>query len=109
MVMRFRSDGFALPRSAFERDVPPGGKSRVFGTAAIACGFQAYRQPPGTAALRSESSFLRRAFLGEHWDYLVKPREGALTLKVTTSPFDDFAVGAAAWLEFEPRQMAAIA
>jgi iron(III) transport system ATP-binding protein len=52
---------------------------------------------------------LERAFLGEHWDYVVKPREGALTLKVTTSPLDDFPIGAAAWLEFEPRQMASIA
>jgi iron(III) transport system ATP-binding protein len=52
---------------------------------------------------------LERAFLGEHWDYVVKPREGAMTLKVTTSPLDDFAVGAAAWLEFEPRHMASIA
>jgi iron(III) transport system ATP-binding protein len=49
-----------------------------------------------------------RAFLGEHWDYIVKPRDGALTLKVTTSPLDDFPIGATAWLEFEPRQMASI-
>jgi iron(III) transport system ATP-binding protein len=46
--------------------------------------------------------------LGEHWDYIVKPRDGALTLKVTTSPLDDFPIGATAWLEFEPRQMASI-
>ena len=38
-----------------------------------------------------------------------RPREGALTLRVTTSPMDDFPVGATAWLEFEPRQMALIA
>ena len=52
---------------------------------------------------------LERAFLGEHWDYVVKPRESAMTLRVTTSPMDDFPVGASAWLEFEPRQMALIA
>jgi len=46
---------------------------------------------------------------GEHWDYLVRPREGAVPLRVTTSPLDDIAVGASAWLEFEPRQMALIA
>jgi len=39
---------------------------------------------------------------------VVKPSEGASTLRVTTSPMDDFAVGATAWLEFEPRQMALI-
>jgi iron(III) transport system ATP-binding protein len=52
---------------------------------------------------------VERAFLGEHWDYVVRPRESALTLRVTTSPMDDFAIGASAWLEFEPRQMALIA
>jgi iron(III) transport system ATP-binding protein len=52
---------------------------------------------------------LERAFLGERWDYLVRPREGASSLRVTTSPMDDFPVGAAAWLEFEPRQMALVA
>jgi hypothetical protein len=52
---------------------------------------------------------LERAFLGEHWDYVVKPREGTSPLRVTASPMDDFPVGAAAWLEFEPRQMALIA
>jgi iron(III) transport system ATP-binding protein len=51
---------------------------------------------------------VERAFLGEHWDYIVKPRDGALTLRVTTSPLDDFPVGATAWLQFEPRQMASI-
>ena len=41
-------------------------------------------------------------------NYVVRPREGALQLRVMTSPLDDFPVGAAAWLEFEPRQMALI-
>jgi iron(III) transport system ATP-binding protein len=39
----------------------------------------------------------------------VRPREGSLQLRVTTSPMDDFPIGAMAWLEFEPRQMASIA
>jgi iron(III) transport system ATP-binding protein len=39
---------------------------------------------------------------------VVKPREGAMTLRVTTSPMNDLPIGAAAWLEFEPRQMALI-
>jgi iron(III) transport system ATP-binding protein len=51
---------------------------------------------------------VERAYLGEHWDYVVRPRESALTLRVTTSPMDDFPIGASAWLEFEPRQMALI-
>jgi iron(III) transport system ATP-binding protein len=101
-------DGFALPRSAFERDVPSQGKA-VF---SVRPHSMRLSSAPSTARDGCTSIgviVLERAFLGEHWDYVVKSREGALTLKVTTSPLDDFAVGAAAWLEFEPRHMASIA
>ena len=101
-------DGFALPRSAFERDVPAQGKA-VFSVRPHS--MRLSEAPP--AANNGESAvgvvIVERAFLGEHWDYVVKPREGAMTLRVTTSPMDDFPVGANAWLEFEPRQMALIA
>jgi ABC-type Fe3+/spermidine/putrescine transport system ATPase subunit len=100
-------DGFALPRAAFERDVPSQGKA-VFSVRP-----HSMRLSSAPSAARDGRTsigviVLERAFLGEHWDYVVKPREGALTLKVTTSPLDDFPIGAAAWLEFEPRQMASI-
>ena len=52
---------------------------------------------------------VERAYLGELWDYVVRPRDGALQLRVMASPMDDIPVGASAWLKFEPRQMALIA
>jgi iron(III) transport system ATP-binding protein len=100
-------DGFALPRSAFERDVPSEGKV-VF---SVRPHSMRLSDVPSTARDGCTSIgviVVERAFLGEHWDYIVKPRDGALTLKVTTSPLDDFPIGATAWLEFEPRQMASI-
>jgi len=100
-------DGFALPRSAFERDVPSEGKV-VF---SVRPHSMRLSDMPSTARDGCTSIgviVVERAFLGEHWDYIVRPREGALTLKVTTNPLDDFPIGAAAWLEFEPRQMASI-
>jgi ABC-type Fe3+/spermidine/putrescine transport system ATPase subunit len=100
-------DGFALPRSAFERDVPSVGKV-VF---SVRPHSMRLSDVPSTARDGCTSIgviVVERAFLGEHWDYIVKPRNGALTLKVTTSPMDDFPIGAAVWLEFEPRQMASI-
>jgi ABC-type Fe3+/spermidine/putrescine transport system ATPase subunit len=100
-------DGFALPRAAFGRDVPAGGNA-VFSVRPHS--MRLSNAPP--AARNGFSSVgvvvLQRAFLGEHWDYVVRPREGTLPLRVTTSPIDDFPVGAAAWLELEPRQMALI-
>jgi ABC-type Fe3+/spermidine/putrescine transport system ATPase subunit len=100
-------DGFALPRSAFERDVPSKGKV-VF---SVRPHSMRLSDMPSTARDGCTSIgviVVERAFLGEHWDYIVKPRDGALTLKVTTAPLDDFPIGATAWLEFEPRQMVSI-
>jgi ABC-type Fe3+/spermidine/putrescine transport system ATPase subunit len=101
-------DGFALPRAGFEHEVPSGTKA-VFSVRP-----HSMRLSEAAPAARSGCAsvgvvVVERAFLGEHWDYVVRPRESALTLRVTTSPMDDFAVGATAWLEFEPRQMALIA
>lgn len=101
-------DGFALPHAAFERDMPSGGKT-VFSVRPHS--MRLSEAPP--AARDGCTSVgvivLERAFLGEHWDYVVRPHQGTLTLRVSSSPWDDFPVGASAWLEFEPRQMASIA
>jgi ABC-type Fe3+/spermidine/putrescine transport system ATPase subunit len=100
-------DGFALPRAGFERDVPSQGKT-VFSVRP-----HSMRLTEAPPAARNGNIpvgviVLERAFLGEHWDYVVRPREGAMILRVTAPPTEDFPVGAAAWLEFEPRQMALI-
>ena len=100
-------DGFALPRSAFERDVPSQGKV-VFSVRPHSMRLSDVPSTARDGCSSIEVIVVERAFLGEHWDYIVRPRDGALTLRVTSSPLDDFPVGAAAWLEFEPRQMASI-
>jgi ABC-type Fe3+/spermidine/putrescine transport system ATPase subunit len=101
-------DGFSLPRSAFERDVPSQGKT-VFSVRPHSMRLSDVPPAGRDGCTAVGVTVLERAFLGEHWDYVVRPREGTLPLRVTTSPMDDFAIGAAAWLEFEPRQMALIA
>jgi ABC-type Fe3+/spermidine/putrescine transport system ATPase subunit len=101
-------DGFALPRAGFERDLLPGDKA-VFSVRPHSMRLSE-APPTGRDGCASVGVVVvERAFLGEHWDYVVRPRESALTLRVTTSPMDDFAVGASAWLEFESRQIALIA
>ena len=100
-------DGFALPRSAFEREVPSNGKT-VFSVRPH--NMRLSEAPPsaqnGCASVGVV--VLERAFLGEHWDYVVRPREGTSTFRVATSPTDDIPIGASAWLQFEPRKMALI-
>jgi iron(III) transport system ATP-binding protein len=100
-------DGFMLPRSAFERDMPPAGKV-TFSVRPHSMGLTEQAPPACGGCTAVEVTVLERAFLGEHWDYVVKPRDGALRLRVTISPTDDFSIGASAWLTFEPRRMASI-
>jgi iron(III) transport system ATP-binding protein len=100
-------DGFALPRAAFERDVPSGGTA-VFSVRPHSMRLSDMPSTAGNGCASIGVTVIERAFLGEHWDYIVKPHQGKATLRVMTSPMDDFAIGAAAWLEFEPRQMALI-
>jgi ABC-type Fe3+/spermidine/putrescine transport system ATPase subunit len=100
-------DGFALPRAAFERDVPSEGKA-VFSVRPHSMRLSDAPPAAGDGSMSVGVVVLERAFLGEHWDYVVRPREGAVPLRVMTSPMDDIPVGASAWLEFEPRQMALI-
>jgi len=48
----------------------------------------------------------QRAYLGEHWDYTVRPAGSALALRVTARPHEVFALDEKVWLELDPQQMA---
>jgi iron(III) transport system ATP-binding protein len=67
-----------------------------------------HRQPPPaserTAVMRG--AVVQRAYLGEHWDYTVRPAGGALALRVTARPHEIFEVDEKVWLELDPQQMA---
>jgi iron(III) transport system ATP-binding protein len=49
---------------------------------------------------------VQRAYLGEHWDYTVRPAGGPLALRVTARPHEVFEVDEKVWLELDPHQMA---
>ena len=100
-------DGFTVPCAAFEAGLPSEGKA-VF--AVRPHSMRLSNTPPQRDGCTSVGVVvLERAFLGEHWDYIVRPHQGAASLKVMTSPVNDIQIGASAWLELEPRQMALIA
>jgi ABC-type Fe3+/spermidine/putrescine transport system ATPase subunit len=66
------------------------------------------RQPPAPMSGGSviPGRILQRAYLGEHWDYAVRPDDSALSLRVTARPHEVFEMGESVWLELDPRQMA---
>ena len=55
-----------------------------------------------------EGRVVERAFLGEHWDYVVAPAEGGLRLRVSTAPTEVVAVGDPAWLRIDPARAAPV-
>ncbi len=57
---------------------------------------------------RIEGQITERAYLGEHWEYVVRPSNSALLLRVTTPPLGRREVGQAVWLEIDPQAIARI-
>jgi len=57
------------------------------------------------AANGIEAEVLDRAYLGEHWDYQVKPLGEAKALRVSAGPNAIFEIGGRVWLEIDPAAM----
>ena len=67
------------------------------------------RRPPATdATCAIAGRIAQRAYLGEHWDYGVRPAGSALSLRVTARPHEVFEVDEDVWLELDPQQMSHI-
>jgi iron(III) transport system ATP-binding protein len=49
-----------------------------------------------------------RAYLGEYWEYVVRPANSDLRLRVSTSPADMHAIDRAVWMEIDPALIAPI-
>lgn len=57
------------------------------------------------AANGVEAEIESRAYLGEYWDYQVKPLGGTKPLRVSTAPTEIFEAGQRVWLEIDPAAM----
>jgi hypothetical protein len=57
------------------------------------------------ASSAGESEIVGRSYLGEYWDYQVRPLAGAKPVRVSTGPNVVFEVGSRAWLEIDPAAM----
>jgi iron(III) transport system ATP-binding protein len=53
-------------------------------------------------------SIAERAYLGEYWEYVVRPAESDLRLRVSTPPQAIYDTGDAVWLEIDPRRIARV-
>ena len=55
-----------------------------------------------------EGQIVERAYLGEYWEYVVRPAGGDLRLRVSAAPNDVYAHDETVWLEIDPRRSARI-
>lgn len=100
-------DGFTIPAARFTTPPPPRG---IVSYSLRPQSIHLHRQAPAAAdgAAVVPGRVAQRAYLGEHWDYAVKPEGSALVLRVTARPHEVFDLDARVWLEMDPRQMAPI-
>jgi iron(III) transport system ATP-binding protein len=99
-------DHFAIARRAFAEPAALAGRVS-FSLRPQSIGL--HRQPPpADRASVVQGQVTQRAYLGEHWDYTVRPAGSGLALRVTARPHEVFEVDEKVWLELDPRQMAAL-
>jgi len=96
--------GFAVPLSALE-GAPASGKVTV---SVRPQSMRLARERGANGAPQTAGTIAERAYLGEFWDYVVAPAEGAMRLRVTAPPLDIYQVGEGVWLTFDPKQMTPI-
>ncbi len=60
---------------------------------------------PNGGSLAVEAEITGRSYLGEYWDYQVRPLAGAKPLRVSTGPNAVFEIGSRVWLEIDPAAM----
>jgi len=100
-------DGFAIPRNRFE-DASALHGAASFSLRPQSIELQRGRPLTGDTTCAIGGRIAQRAYLGEHWDYGVRPTGSGLALRVTARPHEVFEVDEEVWLTLDPRQMSHI-
>ncbi len=64
--------------------------------------------PPAEDGLVLPATIAERTYLGEAWDYVVRPEGTGLRLRATAPPLEAHDVGRKVWLSVDPRQVAVV-
>ena len=59
-------------------------------------------------ALTMPVEVLERTYLGEAWDYVLRPEGAALRLRAAAPPLNAYSVGSKLWLRIDPQQIAVV-
>ncbi|MBR0666799.1 ABC transporter ATP-binding protein [Roseomonas hellenica] len=103
----FGADGLSLPTTGVE-GLDQGGPALIsLRPQSLAIHRAAPQAPEGHPVMRA--TIAERTYLGESWDYVVRPAEGGLRLRVAAQPLDVHEVGSDVWLAIDPRQVSVVA
>ena len=102
-------NGFTISKDRFDGDRFANGSGAI--TFSLRPQSIEIRSTPPDSSDRQVSvpgAVIQRTYLGDAWDYLVRPAEGDATLRISAPPAQMIDVGAPVWLRIDPRQMAAV-
>ena len=98
-------DGFSLPAG-----LAPGaasmGKSASFSVRPQTIGIERTGPADPDSGWWVEGVVSERAYLGEYWEYVVRPQHGAARIRVTTEPLTVHEVNESVWLRLDPTRAA---
>ncbi|MDJ0390561.1 ABC transporter ATP-binding protein [Roseomonas sp. E05] len=101
-------DGFTLRAAQLGQEVPEAARPILLSVRPQAMSL--YRSQPQLRDGRPllPATVAQRTYLGESWDYVVRPQESGLQLRVTAPPLQVHEVGEQVWLELDPQQIAVV-
>ncbi|MFN4087847.1 MAG: ABC transporter ATP-binding protein [Alphaproteobacteria bacterium] len=96
-------DGFAVPAGRFNGALEARTGALTFSVRPQDISLHA--TDPGDGRLAVAGRVVQRAYLGEFWDYVVAPGEGAATLRVVAPPREVYEAGQPIWIGLDPERM----
>ena len=109
---RIAFEGFTLPAALApparhpESAIPP--KRASFSIRPQTIGIVRGRPAEPDAGWWIEGTVVERAYLGEYWEYVVRPRESGARIRVTTEPLTIHEVDDPVWLRLDPARAARV-
>jgi ABC-type Fe3+/spermidine/putrescine transport system ATPase subunit len=103
---RFAAAGLNLPVAAIEGLVADGPALVSLRPQAVTIHRQARSDQGGLVVLQAVVA--ERTYLGESWDYVVRPNQGELQLRVAAQPLEVHDVGSTVWLAIDLAQISVV-
>ncbi|MBI0434612.1 ABC transporter ATP-binding protein [Roseomonas sp. KE0001] len=101
-------DGFALKAAQLNGSPSDAGRPILLSVRPQSMALHRREPVPQDGRPVLAATVAQRTYLGESWDYVVRPRESGLSLRVTAPPLQVHEIGETVWLEFDPQQIAVV-